>query len=566
MKNIFQTNLLFRCITVLLMMAAAVSAAAQRKVTGTVTDETGEPLIGATVMVVGDKTGVVTDINGQFTLPSVKSNRLKISYVGYRTTDVDIKGKSDIQVSLIPNENVLDEVVVVGYGTQKRSDLTGSIASVSAKDVEGYKSSTVVEALSGKVAGVQIAATDGTPGAGFDIKVRGIGSVNGDTSPLFIVDGFQVDNIDYLANSDIESIEVLKDASAAAIYGSRAANGVVLVTTKSGKVGRPIVSYNGSVSTRRLSKSLDLLSPYQFALLQVEAWPDRFSNTYWREGEDDNGSPYRIQSPEDLLNDPGVDWQAETFRPTWSTDHNLSISGGNDRTKYNFAVSDFIENGIFRNSAFNKITAKMRVNHKVTDRISLDATVNYAFTDKRGMGTSSDNGRFNMLAQILRARPTAGLRMTNEELLGAAIDPLELESSESLAQVNPIKEAESVTNTTKADLWNANMSLSFNLGKGFTLRIAGTYNNSNQRLYQFYHNGSKEAYRNGQKPYGSNRYTRNLRWSNSNTLTYKFKRRKGHAFDVMLGQETSAQSSEHVLAASSDFPFDNLGDNNLGIG
>lgn len=550
----------------LLMIAVSLSAAAQRKVTGTVIDETGEPLIGATVMVVGDKTGVVTDVNGQFVLPAVKSNKIKISYVGYRTMDVDIKGKSDVQVSLIPNENVLDEVVVIGYGTQKRSDLTGSIASVSAKDVEGYKSSTVVEALSGKVAGVQIAATDGTPGAGFDIKIRGVGSVNGDTSPLFIVDGFQVDNIDYLANSDIESVEMLKDASASAIYGSRAANGVVLVTTKSGKVGRPVVSYNGSVSTRRISKTLDLLTPYQFAMLQVEAWPDRFSSTYWNEGNDAEGNPYRFQTAEDLLSDPGVDWQSETFRPTWSTDHNLSIAGGNERTKYTFSVSDFIENGIFRNSAFNKITAKMRVNHKVTDRVTMDATVNYAFTDKRGMGTSSDNGRFNMLAQILRARPTAGLRMTNEELLGAAIDPLELESSESLAQVNPIKQAESVTNTTKTDLWNANLSLTFDLGKGLTLRVAGTYNNTTQRLYQFYHDGSKEAYRNGQKPYGSNRYTRSLRWSNSNTLTYKFKRRRGHAFDVMIGQETSAQNSEHVLAASTDFPFDNLGNNNLGIG
>ncbi len=143
---------------------------------------------------------------------------------------------------------------------------------------------------------MQITATDGTPGAGFDIKVRGVGSVNGDTSPLYIVDGFQVDNIDYLSNSDIESIEVLKDASSSAIYGSRAANGVVMVTTKSGKVGRPVVTYNGSASYRQISGTLDLLSPYEFVKLQTEAWPDKFGSTYYKAGDDDNGIPYRYQS------------------------------------------------------------------------------------------------------------------------------------------------------------------------------------------------------------------------------------------------------------------------------
>ena len=393
-----------------------------------------------------------------------------------------------------------------------------------------------------------------------------MGSVNGDTSPLYIVDGFQVDNIDYLSNSDIESIEVLKDASSSAIYGSRAANGVVMVTTKSGKVGRPVVTYNGSASYRQISGTLDLLSPYEFVKLQTEAWPDKFGSTYYKAGNDDNGIPYRYQSIEDYRNVKGVDWQNETFRPTWSQDHNVSVSGGNDKTKYAFSFADFLENGIFKNSAFNKITAKVRVSHKISKAVTIETTVNYANTDKRGVGTSGDNGRFNMLAQILRARPTAGLKMTDEELLASSIDPLELESSESLSQVNPIKQAESVINTTKTEMWSGNLALNIDFGKGWTFRTAGTYNTSNARNYVFYQDGSKEAYRNGQTPYGSTRMTRNVRWTNFNYLTYKYERKRGHAFDVMLGQETAFQGSEYLLAGATDFPFDNIANDNLGLG
>lgn len=566
MKRFINRAFGLRGVMTLLALALAFTAAAQNKITGKIVDENGQPAVGANVVVKGTTQGTSTDTKGNYTLSVGKNAVLVFSYLGYKTQEIAVGNKTRIDVSLEADDNVMDEVVVVGYGAMKRSDLTGSVASVSSKDIEGYKSGTVMEALGGQIAGVQITATDGTPGASFDIKIRGIGSVNGDTSPLYIVDGFQVENIDYLSNSDIESIEVLKDASSSAIYGARAANGVVMVTTKSGKKGRPVVSYNGSVSYRKISKTLDLLSPYEFVKLQTEAWPDKYGTTYYRSGNDSDGNPYRYQSLDDYLTEGGVDWQNEAFRPTWSQDHNVSISGGTDQTKYTFSFSDFLENGIFKNSAYNKITSKMRINHKISRRVSVDATLNYANTDKRGVGTSGDNGRFNMLAQILRARPTAGLRMTNEELLAAAIDPLELESSESLSQVNPIKQAESVRNTTKSEMWSGNLALNIDFGKGWSFRTAGTYNTTNTRLYQFYFDGSKEAYRNGQTPYGSTRSTRALRWTNYNYLTYKYKGSKIHSFDVMLGQETSFQSSEYVLAASTDFPFDNLANYNLGLG
>ena len=213
MKYVINRAFGLRGALTLLALVLAFAASAQNRITGTVVDENGQPAIGANVLVKGTTQGVSTDLNGAYALSVGKQAVLVFSYLGYKPQEVAVGTQTRIDVTLQPEANVMDEVVVVGYGAVKRSDLTGSVASVSAKDVEGYKSASVMEALGGQIAGVQITATDGTPGAGFDIKVRGVGSVNGDTSPLYIVDGFQVDNIDYLSNSDIESIEVLKDAT-----------------------------------------------------------------------------------------------------------------------------------------------------------------------------------------------------------------------------------------------------------------------------------------------------------------------------------------------------------------
>ena len=212
---------------------------AQDMIQGVVVDEAGEPLVGVTV----------TDLDGVFMLPKMKNKVYVFSFIGYKTMEVRLTTQKGQRVVMLPDNKTLNEVVVVGYGNMKRSDITGAITSVNEQRIRNFKTGSVVETLGGQMAGVQVTASDGTPGAGFDIKIRGVGTVNGDSSPLYIVDGFEVSNIDYLANSDIASIDVLKDASASAIYGARAANGVVLVKTKSGQQGRPVVSYNGAYAS-----------------------------------------------------------------------------------------------------------------------------------------------------------------------------------------------------------------------------------------------------------------------------------------------------------------------------
>ena len=563
-----QTTILSKCINVaaaMLMLCSSLTAAAQGKLTvsGLVLDETGAPLIGAGVIEDGNlANGTVTDIDGKYTIVVPSDATIIFNYISYKTEMVKVAGRKVIDVTLMPDNTVLEEVVVIGYGTMKKSDLTGSVASVSSKAIEDFKSGTVLEALGGQIAGVNVTAADGTPGAGYDIKIRGVGSVNGDTSPLYIVDGFEVDNIDFLANQDIMSIDFLKDASASAIYGARAANGVVLVTTKSGIEGRPQISYNGSATYRLLSKRVELLSPYQFVKLQVEANPTKYGTTYYKLGEDSDGNAYTYQSAEDYLAEGiGIDWQNEAFRPTWSQNHDISVRGGTKDSKYTISFSHFDEDGIFTNSGYRKDNARVKLFQKVTKWLNIDFSINYTNTLKTGTGTSG-----GVLANILRYRPTGGLNVSDYTLRYSMYDPLSMsESNFNSSDNNPILQAESVDDNRKQEQWIANASLNFTLAKGLTFKTSATYNANYQRRDIFYGENSNQAYRGG-GVYGSTQTTRALRWQNSNVLTYKTNIAKKHSIEAMVGHEVSYSGNEYLLGQSKDFPFEDLKNDNLGLG
>lgn len=562
MKKLYTISL--RALAFLFALMISVSAFAQAKitVTGTVLDETGMPMIGVGVVEQGNvSNGAVTDLDGNYSITVPQTAVIVFSYISYATQNISVAGQSVINVNMAPDQNVLDEVVVVGYGTMKRSDLTGSVASVSSKAIESFKTGSVVEALGGQIAGVNITASDGTPGGGFDVKIRGVGTVNGESAPLYIVDGFEVANIDYLANQDIASIDVLKDASAAAIYGARAANGVVLVTTKSGKEGKPVLSYNGSASYRMLSKRLELLSPKEFVALQVEAFPSKYGTTYYRAGEDEDGVPYKYQSLDDYDNVAGVDWQDEAFHPTWSQNHEVSLMGGTKDTQYTVSYTHFDENGIYKNSSFAKDTARMKFRQKITKWLTFDATVSYTHTKKTGVGTGGST-----LANLLRYRPTGGLKVSDWSLRHELYDPLSLEQSNfNSNNSNPLLGAESTDDINKSNQWVANGSLTFQIIKGLTFKTSGTYNATYSRRDLFYNTGTSQAYRTG-SPYGQSQMTNNLRWQNSNVLTYKTTVAKKHNIEAMVGHEVASQSSEWLLGQAQDFPTEVLGNDNLGMG
>lgn len=309
----------------LLVALISLSVSAQNvTVKGTVKDKTGETVIGASVVEKGNTSnGTITDIDGNYTISVPANATIVFSYVGMTTQEASVKGKTQIDIVMEDDAQALEEVVVIGYGAVKRKDLTGSVATVSSDVLAAVPVASATEALTGKMAGVQITTTEGSPDAEMKIRVRGGGSITGDNTPLFIVDGFPVESISDIPASDIEDITVLKDASSTAIYGSRGANGVILVTTKSGKEGKINVSYNAYYSWKKIAKTLDVLDPYDYAKWQYEQALLR-GNSYVEDYESYFGS---YEDLDMYKNIPYNDWQDLTFGRTGNTfNHNLSIT------------------------------------------------------------------------------------------------------------------------------------------------------------------------------------------------------------------------------------------------
>lgn len=558
MKNI--KNILL-CTAATLLCIAAYSQE-RIKVRGTVVDENGDPLIAAGVSQSGTDNGTVTDADGKYVISVPSDASLSFSYISYITQEVAVGGRSVADIKLHPDNTQLEEVVVIGYGTVKKSDLTGSVSSISDKALKDFKTSSVVEALGGQIAGVNITASDGTPGAGYDIKIRGVGTVNGDSAPLFIVDGFEVSSIDFLASQDIQSIDVLKDASAAAIYGARAANGVVLVTTKSGKEGLPQISYNGSASYRQLSKRLETISAYDFVSLQLETNPSKYGDTYFKSGNDENGVPYKYQSLEDYRDFPdAIDWQKEAFRPTWSQNHDISVRGGTKASQYTISYSYFDEDGIFVNSGYKKHNARVKIRQEITNWLIVDGSLNYTNSTKTGAGTGG-----SQLANLIAYRPVGGLKVSQYDLRHLMYDPTAAaESNFDSNRINPIIQAESVDSSTKQEQWIGNVAATIKFNKHLSFKSAATYNTNYQRRDNFYHETTSNAYRAG-GPFGETTMARNKRWQISNTLTYQNRFKKKHNLNLMLGHESAGTGYESLLGQSKDFPFENFGTDNLGLG
>ena len=321
-------------VSILLFFAASLSA---QTVKGTVIDNTGEPVIGASVFEQGvQSNGVATDIDGNFTL-TLKGNskKLKISYIGMKTQIVNVAGKSTVSVKLEDESNSLNDVVVIGYGTVKKKDLTGSVSSISSKEIANVPVSNVSEAMTGKLAGVNITTTEGSPDADVKIRVRGGGSLSQDNSPLYIVDGFPVSSISDIAPSEIATIDVLKDASSTAIYGARGANGVIIITTKSGSEGKTQVNFNASYGWKKNAKEIEVLNPYEFVLYQYET--ASASNNPSNLG----GSNYGNYADYDIWKSrAGHNFQDEVFGRTGTQAiYNANVSGGSKDFKYNVSYS-----------------------------------------------------------------------------------------------------------------------------------------------------------------------------------------------------------------------------------
>ena len=380
--------------TLLLMIFAALSLSVSAQtitLNGNVKDTTGEPIIGASIVEKGNTTnGTITDLDGNFSLKVPANATVVISYIGMKTQEIAIKGKSKIDVTLSDDAKSLDEVVVIGYGTAKRKDITGSVASVNSETLAAIPVASATEALQGKMAGVQITTTEGSPDAQMSIRVRGGGSITQSNEPLFIVDGFPVESISDIPPTDIESIDVLKDASSTAIYGARGANGVIIVTTKSGKEGKVSVSYNAYYAWKKVAKTLDVLSASDYTKWQYELAQLTNKN-------DDYIKYFGNYQDLDMYDNVATnDWQDLTFgRTGHSFNHNLSINGGSDKFKYSFSYSHIDDKAIMQMSDYARDNLNLKLNHKPLKNVSLDFSARFSKTKINGGGSNDANSSLN---------------------------------------------------------------------------------------------------------------------------------------------------------------------------
>jgi len=351
---------------------------AQKKVTGLITDVKGEPIIGATVKINGSKTGTISDVNGKFSLEVSEQSVISISYIGYITEEIKLGSKSNIVIVLKEDTKKLDEVVVVGYGTIRKRDVTTSIASIGGADFKDMPVVNFDQALAGKLSGVQVIQNSGKPNAGLDIRVRGTGSITAGIEPLYVVDGVPLDRASGASEiadmNDIESIEVLKDASSAAIYGSRGSNGVVIITTKKGKEGKTRIEYQGSYGIQQITREIPMLDAYQYAAFSR----DGHNGAYLDEvptGSPNDPNTIRPNSwdkiPPELLpylaGEKGLtntNWQDEIYRTAPITKHSLSASGGNEKSQYYISGNYLSQDGIIINSNYKRYGARLNYSFK----------------------------------------------------------------------------------------------------------------------------------------------------------------------------------------------------------
>lgn len=397
----FGNSKIFRLAMLALSVLLAGNLSAQT-VKGSVKDSGGEPVIGATVQEQGTKNVAVTDLDGNFTIKLTGDNPLQISYIGMKTTTVSTKGKTTVAVTLEDEATALDDLVVIGYGSVRKRDLTGAVTSVNAEQIGNTPVANVSEALTGKMAGVNITTTEGSPDADVKIRVRGGGSLSQDNSPLYIVDGFPVESISDISPSEIESIDVLKDASSTAIYGARGANGVIIVTTKSGHEGKPQVNFNASHGWKKVTKLIDVMDPYNYAYYQYELGTAGTSSTTSDYGNYDDLEIWKSVE--------GNDWQDQMFGRTGQQNmYNVNVSGGSKDLKYNIGYSHTDEESIMVGSGYSNNNVNAKLNAKLNKWLTIDFTGRLAYTKLDGLSGGADTNESNaansIVAQTVRYRP-----------------------------------------------------------------------------------------------------------------------------------------------------------------
>ena len=529
MKNM-RTMLLFLIVT---MISLGVSAQ-NVTVKGTVKDKTGETVIGASVVQKGNASnGTITDIDGNYSLNVPSNATLIFSYVGMTTQEIIVKGQKTINVTLADDAQALEEVVVIGYGTAKKKDLTGSVATVNSEALAVVPVASATEALTGKMAGVQITTTEGSPDAEMKIRVRGGGSITGDNTPLFIVDGFPVESISDIPASDIEDMTVLKDASSTAIYGSRGANGVIIVTTKSGKEGKISVNYNAYYSWKKMAKQLNTLSSADYTKWQYELAALNSGN-FDTVNPEEYTKIFGNYEDMDLYNDvPANNWQDQIFGRTGHTfNHNLSITGGSDKTKYSFSYAHMDDKAIMIGSNFKRDNLSLKLNHKPNKRVSLDFSVRYSNTTINGGGANESKNEVSSADS--RMKDVMIYTPFNFKDLSDGYDP-------ELQLTNPLVSVADNDRIQKRQTFNYNGSFTWEIIDNLKIKTEFGLDQYYSKDDRFYGITTYKSRENGnEQPIVVFTDKDRKSFRNTNTLNYDFKKllkNDKHHLSMLAGQE-----------------------------
>ena len=504
---------------------------AGKTIKGVINDEQGETIIGASVIIKGEDTGTTSDMDGRFTLEAPEGAILVISYIGYHTQEVKVRKRSLLRVVLKEDNQLLDEVVVVGYGTVKKSDLTGAVSGVSNRQYKNQPVQRVENILQGRTPGVEVTATSGMPGASMKVRVRGTTSINKSSDPLYVIDGIiSSSGLDGINPSDIQSMEILKDASSTAIYGSRGSNGVILITTKQGSEGKAQVTFDASVGLSTVRKQYDLLNAYEYATALNDI---RGSSTISAEDLEayKNGTK-------------GINWTDLLTRTGITQDYRLAISGGNEKVKYLISGNVLDQEAITIMSDYKRYGIRANIDSEVKPWLTISAKLNASSLHKHNEGGANWLHVTNFSPTMELKDPETGVYNT---------DPYNMIGSSPYGEM--------IVNNSDSYSYNlnANLTLLFKIMKGLTLSVQGGYDYDNSPSYSFRSKLDSPGAINS----ASNTNALHNYWQNTNNLTWQ-KQFGDHSFTAMGVWEISRSWDSQLKGTGSNLNNESVGDWNLG--
>ncbi len=544
--------------TLMLALGTATAALAQHTVVGRVVDTNDVPLVGVTVIVKGSQSGTATGSNGNYSIQAREEQTLVFSYLGYTTVEEPVGKRTAINVKMAEEAASIGavEIVHMGYGTTTRRDLTGSVAKADLSEIMKANVTSFDNALAGRIAGVVATTGDGALGTEATVTIRGNNSLTQSSAPLYIIDGFPSES-SFAASinpADIESIDVLKDASAIAIYGARGANGVIVITTKGGTEGKPTVNFNASFSMNRIANKIDLMDTYEFVRLQSE-WLDEatMNKTYFRDG---------LTLEDYRTNIRGIDWQDELYRTSFQQNYNVSLSGGNkEGLRYNIGFSALDQDGIILRSNFQRYQGKAKLTLPITKKLVMDMNANYSRTATNGVtpttaeSTSSSSGW--LMFSVWGYRP---ISPSGQDLLDEMFD--EGVSGSDDYRFNPVKTARNEHRKMLVDYLNANLALTYTIIPDLKLKVTGGYTLNQRRREEF--NGSETYTGNPKSPSGKGvnggiYWTDQRSWINENTLTWRKRVARNHNIDLLAGLTFQGQKQTYDGVNATQITSEELG-------